>query len=80
METTTYYRYSIEKSVNELSDSQLKSGNSQLEIPHEPCDRLVLQTTNLDGLDNRPQVSTACGRLQFSIAQIKPPKTCLKLR
>ena len=28
-----------------------------------------LQTTNLDGLDNRPQVFTACGHPRFSIAQ-----------
>ena len=34
-------------------------------------DRLVLQTTNLNSLDNSPQVSTACGRLRFSIAPMK---------
>ena len=34
-------------------------------------DRLVLQTINLDGLDNSPQMSTACGRPQFSIAQVR---------
>ena len=29
-------------------------------------DRLVFETTHLDGLDNCPQVSTACGHPRFS--------------
>ena len=37
---------------------------------------LVLQTTNLDGFENHPQVSTACGRSRFSIARSDQTVIC----